>query len=115
MQLILLAVLGLQYGTLVFFYLLMQRTRGRQTPKLPKVWTIPTTLYKPPSDILDPCVICLEDLLPGAEVGVLKCSHTFHISCLEDWLNKAGRLSWKEERRADCPVCRVVVEEEGVV
>jgi hypothetical protein len=45
------------------------------------------------------CSICLCDVVDeklGAELA--RCSHVFHVACLEDWLSHGGRI---------CPVCRV--------
>ncbi|XP_031121030.1 E3 ubiquitin-protein ligase SGR9, amyloplastic-like [Ipomoea triloba] len=43
------------------------------------------------------CVICLEVLTAGTDVGVMPCSHySFHHDCLSSWL----------ERSPSCPLCR---------
>ena len=44
------------------------------------------------------CGICLEELRTGDKVRDLPCGHnTFHVGCLDDWLQKGNR---------SCPVCR---------
>jgi len=32
------------------------------------------------------CTICLEDYIPDADVVTLTCKHTFHHTCMKDWL-----------------------------
>jgi len=43
------------------------------------------------------CAICMEDYAAGAQLGTLKCFHTFHQGCLLKWL----------QSNAVCPICRV--------
>lgn len=55
----------------------------------------------PPAE-LGECVICLGEL--GSEDGPLStlvCNHTFHKSCVDEWLSKDGR----------CPTCRRRIQE----
>jgi hypothetical protein len=42
------------------------------------------------------CVICLEPFIIDEEVKTLKCEHTFHIECIDDWF----------EKDKTCPICR---------
>jgi hypothetical protein len=42
------------------------------------------------------CAICLEPFIIDEEVKTLKCEHTFHIECIEEWF----------ERDKTCPICR---------
>lgn len=42
------------------------------------------------------CSVCLEDLSSGMEFNKLPCSHTFHSSCIDQWLR----------RNRSCPNCR---------
>lgn len=44
------------------------------------------------------CTICLTEVSDGDCVGVLKCSHIFHVDCLHQWI----------KRRNVCPLCQVV-------
>lgn len=46
------------------------------------------------------CSICLDCFQPGDTARELRCSHTFHLACLDTWLRN----------RALCPVCRANVE-----
>ena len=43
------------------------------------------------------CYICLDKLLPGSCVHVLRCGHRFCIDCIESWLSKYNKI---------CPMCR---------
>ncbi|KAG0497011.1 hypothetical protein HPP92_001702 [Vanilla planifolia] len=43
------------------------------------------------------CVICLSGIREGDEIRKPRCSHLFHRSCLDRWI---------EQRRVDCPLCR---------
>jgi hypothetical protein len=45
---------------------------------------------------LDICSICLEELQAGEQVRTLRCSHTFHLSCIDPWLY----------HHRDCPLCK---------
>ncbi|BDA48217.1 probable E3 ubiquitin-protein ligase synoviolin at N-terminal half [Coccomyxa sp. Obi] len=45
------------------------------------------------------CIICREDLSPGARNKKLPCNHVFHMHCLRSWL----------ERQQNCPTCRASV------
>lgn len=45
------------------------------------------------------CIICLDTFQAGEDASVivsLKCKHTFHAKCIDDWLKKQAR----------CPLCR---------
>ncbi|CAD8077647.1 unnamed protein product [Paramecium sonneborni] len=42
------------------------------------------------------CPICLIDIGPMDQKGVLQCCHIFHQACLNDWQKKSQ----------ECPVCR---------
>ncbi|KAK6195431.1 hypothetical protein SNE40_000865 [Patella caerulea] len=42
------------------------------------------------------CTICMDSLLDGELVRVLKCKHVYHVKCIDPWLQK----------KAECPVCR---------
>ncbi|KAJ0973034.1 hypothetical protein J5N97_020993 [Dioscorea zingiberensis] len=50
---------------------------------------------------VEPCAICLEDLVVGEELRRLPCSHScFHSKCLGRWLEKSD----------SCPICRFTEE-----
>mmetsp|Transcript_28354 Transcript_28354/g.47062 ORF Transcript_28354/g.47062 Transcript_28354/m.47062 type:complete len:319 (+) Transcript_28354:122-1078(+) len=53
-----------------------------------------------PADSAEECVICFAALAEQTE-QTLPCNHTFHQSCIREWLEKDGR----------CPVCRHIVDE----
>jgi len=40
------------------------------------------------------CVICLQDLELGDEVGELVCCHRFHFSCLDTWIKSRSHPPW---------------------
>jgi len=42
------------------------------------------------------CPICLEEFTPDAQIDILQCGHKFHLTCLEEWLDK----------KDECPICR---------
>ena len=44
------------------------------------------------------CVICLDDIPIDDFILLSPCGHIFHRSCLNFWINKAGR-------RPVCPIC----------
>ena len=51
---------------------------------------------QPAEDDDDVCAVCLCELSEGERVRRLpKCSHAFHVACIDTWL----------ERRAKCPLC----------
>lgn len=45
------------------------------------------------------CTICLSEVCDGEEVGVLSCSHLFHVDCLREWML----------RRNACPLCQTEI------
>ncbi|NP_001288484.1 RING finger protein 165 [Zea mays] len=50
------------------------------------------------------CTICLETFLPGEQVAVTPCNHTFHQGCIAPWVQGHG----------SCPVCRFALCERSV-
>ena len=46
---------------------------------------------------MDDCVICLEACKKGEDVLTLKCLHTFHTACIEQWIATS---------KPECPVCK---------
>lgn len=51
-----------------------------------------------------PCLICLEDIKPSTEIITLRCSHRFHVQCVQNWLKV----------KATCPTCRTSARLESV-
>ncbi|XP_023537568.1 E3 ubiquitin-protein ligase MBR2-like [Cucurbita pepo subsp. pepo] len=47
------------------------------------------------------CCICQEEYSNGDEVGTLRCEHTYHEGCIQQWLRLKN---W-------CPICKASVEE----
>lgn len=43
------------------------------------------------------CIICLSDFIQKEKITVLKCTHSFHTKCLQEWL----------VQRSTCPTCRI--------
>ena len=52
------------------------------------------------------CRVCLSEIEEGDKVRNLKCKHTFHMDCLDTWL---------QQYRATCPLCRNKVLPDEVV
>ena len=48
------------------------------------------------------CLICLGGFGPGDQIRVLPCMHTFHKSCVDEWLGLGHN---------DCPLCKQVVDD----
>jgi hypothetical protein len=46
------------------------------------------------------CAICQAGLMPHESVRLLRCRHTFHVDCIDNWLS----------RSTCCPLCRSCVE-----
>lgn len=42
------------------------------------------------------CPICLEEYKDGDNLGIMKCRHAYHLSCIKDWLR----------RKNNCPICK---------
>jgi hypothetical protein len=82
---------------------LNQRNRRRRRMRLAH---IPTVFYRP---VLvedkqhaqhlhnSACAICLDEFEEGLEIKRLDCSHAFHISCIDPWLQNRSDL---------CPICK---------
>jgi len=45
------------------------------------------------------CIICREEMMPGASAKKLPCGHIFHAACLRSWF----------QRQQTCPTCRLDV------
>ncbi|XP_020583543.1 RING-H2 finger protein ATL57-like [Phalaenopsis equestris] len=56
-----------------------------------------TNYYKRVHDEQLLCIFCLSEIGEGEQVRKLNCSHLFHRSCFDKWL---------EYRRTSCPLCR---------
>jgi hypothetical protein len=77
-----------------------QDARGRSVAKVTIVPYEPAAAGAEVADDMD-CYICLEEYLPGDEIGVLPCTHRFHAFCIRRWI--VDGIS------ATCPRCREVV------
>lgn len=44
----------------------------------------------------DSCIICRGKLVPGPECKKLKCSHCYHLACLQQWV----------QEKSKCPLCQ---------
>jgi hypothetical protein len=77
-----------------------QDARGRSVAKVTIVPYEPAAAGAEVADHMD-CYICLEEYLPGDEIGVLPCTHRFHAFCIRRWI--VDGIS------ATCPRCREVV------
>ncbi|CAK0879760.1 unnamed protein product [Prorocentrum cordatum] len=70
--------------------------RGRRGP--PEPVDVAFGLLKSTGEDGYVCVICMEDLSLGCEVGRLECNHVFHAGCIRAWVQQAAR------RAAACPL-----------
>jgi len=70
--------------------------RGRRGP--PEPVDVAFGLLKSTGEDGFVCVICMEDLSLGCEVGRLECNHVFHAGCIRAWVQQAAR------RAAACPL-----------
>ncbi|KAK6281017.1 hypothetical protein POUND7_014842 [Theobroma cacao] len=48
----------------------------------------------------DVCPTCLEEYIPDNPRIVLRCSHSYHLGCIYEWM----------ERSENCPICGMVME-----
>ena len=104
----LIVALGLQYGALFGFYILLKRVRGQRYAP-PNLWLIPTATFREEEgDEVEDCIICLENFETGAELRLLPCQHRFHRTCTDRWLLAAAKLDSAADRPAKscCPVCK---------
>ena len=51
------------------------------------------------------CCICIQDVEKGEQITVMPCSHTFHSSCVDEWL----------VQKASCPICKATLDASNVV
>lgn len=51
----------------------------------------------PEDDDTFECTICLTEIEDGEQVGVLPCTHIYHVDCLRQWIS----------RKNSCPLCQV--------
>ena len=42
------------------------------------------------------CVICMESFKENEKIRKLKCSHIFHLNCIDGWF----------ENNKNCPICK---------
>lgn len=70
--------------------------------------TNPTICYTRKTNMAEEveCRVCLSEVEEGQNVRSLKCRHTFHKDCLDQWLLQ----NW-----ATCPLCRTKVMPDDVV
>lgn len=61
--------------------------------------TLPTRPWSDETSKSERCLVCLDDFTPKQPVRVLKCSHVFHVECVDRWLVEAHN---------SCPICRSV-------
>ncbi|KAJ2802596.1 hypothetical protein H4R21_002355 [Coemansia helicoidea] len=81
------------------FDLLPQTTRGGAPPSgkpVPGAW--PTAALPESESELEPCSICLSDIVAGeTAVLLVPCNHAFHADCARRWLTRRSTL---------CPLCK---------
>lgn len=49
------------------------------------------------------CPICFEPVVSKQVIEILKCNHSFHRNCLNEWINHGG---------GTCPMCRISIFDE---
>lgn len=88
--------------TVAFQRVLQQTTQGQQSPKGIDPTLLPShTLTRVTEGMTDNnCAICYERLKPNEMARRLGCGHTFHRTCLDEWLGGS----------ATCPMCRAEVK-----
>ena len=52
-------------------------------------------------DLIDTCVICLENFATNSSLAELNCGHNYHFNCLDKWI-KIGHKT--------CPLCRLSIK-----
>jgi hypothetical protein len=59
-----------------------------------------------------PCNICLEQYETSDDVVTLKCGHTFHTTCMQEW----AKSEFSSKRATpSCPTCRVAIDDDSPV
>ena len=53
----------------------------------------------------DDCPICLSEFLVGEETKRLRCGHSFHVECINQWILKGH--GW-QTTLPSCPMCKAV-------
>ncbi|XP_039142006.1 E3 ubiquitin-protein ligase MBR2-like [Dioscorea cayenensis subsp. rotundata] len=66
----------------------------QEKSKCMKLWTF--ACAPSPEKEPEPCCICQEEFIDGAEMGSLICGHNFHAECIKKWLDD----------KKICPYCR---------
>ncbi|KAF9681931.1 hypothetical protein SADUNF_Sadunf05G0054500 [Salix dunnii] len=66
----------------------------------------PAVSYSKKSMGQQECAVCLSQISEGESVRNLKCRHTFHKDCLDEWLQQC---------LATCPLCRAKVLPDEIV
>ena len=66
----------------------------------------PAVSYSKKSMGQQECAVCLSQISEGESVRKLKCRHTFHKDCLDEWLQQC---------LATCPLCRAKVLPDEIV
>lgn len=41
------------------------------------------------------CIICLENMIKGDKIKILRCGHIYHYKCIDEWF----------KRKRECPLC----------
>jgi len=52
-------------------------------------------------DLIDTCVICLENFDTNSSLAELNCDHNYHFNCLDKWINCG---------HDNCPLCRLSIK-----
>ncbi|MED6223962.1 hypothetical protein PIB30_079244 [Stylosanthes scabra] len=64
------------------------------------IWSIPVIRYKNCDESSSKCSVCLNEFQQNEKLRAIpNCNHTFHIDCIDIWLQKND----------NCPLCRAMI------
>lgn len=79
---------------------MLSRRRGLNTETIERLDKFRWGERGTSEDAQTQCMVCLCDFSNGEEVRRLPCNHTFHASCIDEWLRRC----------TDCPICKANVD-----
>ena len=54
---------------------------------------------------MDPCSICLDEMIDTYKIFELNCKHKFHFDCISKMINDSNKNQFK------CPYCRTLISQ----